>query len=374
MGGDVVGLAWSYLLEETFSGWSLCQNSGGLEEPRVWRGVHVRSQEWGWWRWWGCFSHAFFQPPGNGPVLFPSSSLCHKCFSLLKTWSLLQQRHQQHFGPLNTRLCAWSSIQPNCPMALRQAWPSPVGIPFGKPQVLVALHTVSFSFSSLTLTLMSHRLMAASPEMATTWLGCGRTVPLEDIPDWWHPVLWSSGTLESRHHLELTLDEIYLISSSNSLWTVLSVWESASWWATSFAEHAWFPCTRTCCILSSEELLHLTLRLLSAVEGSGFLCDLCQKALMLHPSPSELLFLFPLFFFPSFFDVTDFVTVLFVFSVLTFGHEPWDLTSPVSDRTCTTCIARQKALTTDLLGKSLEFCLFLILLLAVPCLLPDDFL
>ena len=114
----------------------------------------------------------------------------------------------------------------------------------------------------------------------------------------------------------------------------------------SFAEHAWFPCTRTCCVCPVKSSLHsYTQTAQCCWRVLGSYVDLCQKALMLHPSPSELPFLFifsPLFSFPSFFYVTDFVTVLLVFSVLIFWlWAMWDLTSPISDRTCTTCIAKQ---------------------------------
>jgi len=119
----------------------------------------------------------------------------------------------------------------------------------------------------------------------------------------------------------------------------------------SFTEHPWFPCTRPCCVCPVKSSLHSytqTAQCCWSVLGSYV--DLCHKALMLHLSPSELPFLFfPSFFFSFFFLMwtifkvfTDFVTVLLVLSVLIFWlWGMWDLTSPISDRTYTTCIARQ---------------------------------
>ena len=66
-------------------------------------------------------------------------------------------------------------------------------------------------------------------------------------------------------------------------------------------------------------------------------------------------FFFPLFFlFLLFFDVTDFVTVLLVFSVLIFGHEPCGILPPQSVIEPVPPALQGKALTTGLSGKSLE--------------------
>ena len=43
-------------------------------------------------------SHAFFHPPGNGPVLFPSSPLKSQVSFSSEDLSLLQQDTRQHLG------------------------------------------------------------------------------------------------------------------------------------------------------------------------------------------------------------------------------------------------------------------------------------